>query len=69
MRKLIIVVYNVHVHVTIKITALLESYVSSRQGAVGNGSPGFSLCVKCYHSFLSLVNREVKFGGENKVLT
>ena len=45
MRRLTIVVYNVHVHVTIKITALLESYVSSWQGAVGSGSPGFSLCV------------------------
>lgn len=45
MRRLTIVVYNVHVHVTIKITALLESYLSFPQGAVGSGSPGFSLCV------------------------
>lgn len=46
MRKVTVVVYNVHVHVTIKITALLERYLSSWQGAVGSGSPDFflSLC-------------------------
>lgn len=44
MRKVTIVAYNVRVHVTIKITALLERYLSSWQGAVGSGSPDFSVC-------------------------